>query len=85
MSRILIDVITNHEVPYYGDVSITLENESATTLQWTPKSLRKLGLLENLIKELKAHLEEVPEKDKHDILEETVAELEFVQGIEMQY
>ncbi len=85
MSRIIIDVITNHEVPYYGDLSITIENESAATLQWTPKSLRKLGLMENLIKELKAHLDEEPEKDKHDILEETIAELEFVQGIEVQY
>lgn len=85
MSRIIIDVITNHEVPYYGDVSITIENESAAALQWTPKSLRKLGLMETLIKELKAHLDEEPQKHKHDILEEAIAELEFVQGIEMQY
>ena len=85
MSRIIIDVITNHEVPDYGDLSITIEKESAASLQWTPKSLRKLSLMENLIKELKAHLDEEPEKDKHDILEETIAELEFVQGIEVQH
>jgi len=83
MSRIIIDVITNHEVPYYGEVSLTIENESAVALQWTPKSWRKLGLLENLIKELKAHRDEEPEKQKHDILEETIAELEFVRGIEV--
>jgi hypothetical protein len=85
MSRIIIDVVTNHEVLYYGDVSITVEDESSAALQWTPKSSRKLGLMETLIQELKARLKEEPEKDKHDILEETIAELEFVQGIEMQY
>lgn len=85
MSRIIVDIITNHEVPYYGDLSITIEDDSAATLQWTPKSIRKVGLMENLIKELQAHLDEEPEKDKHDLLEETIAELEFVRGIEVQY
>ena len=85
MSKVIIDIITNHEVPYYGDLSVTIEHDSAATLQWTPRSIRKLGLMDNLIKELKAHLNEEPEKDKHDLLEETIAELEFVRGIELQY
>jgi hypothetical protein len=85
MSRITIDVVTNHEVPYYGDLSITVENESSAVHQWTPKSARKLGLMESLIGELKAHLNEEPERDKRDILEEAIAEIEFVQGIETQY
>jgi hypothetical protein len=85
MSRIIINVVSSRELPYYGEMNVQVMTDEGSSSAWLPSFRHKRLLLEALTDGLKTYLTETPEGDDIAAVKETLEELEFVRALDMQF
>ena len=75
MRKIVISVVADKDRPRFGKLAVHVEENGLESETWSPNPVRKLELLEPLLKELTARSEEF----KDPLVARTISDLKMVQ------
>ena len=75
MRKIVISVVSDKDSPRFGKLAIHVEEGRMESEAWSPSTVRKLEVLEPLLKELTARSEEF----KDPLVTRTISDLKIIQ------